>query len=472
MKQTLFYFLLFLGLYLPAHSQVIISGSVSNAPKSASLVISCYNNPLEWKELQPATTQVNDQGLFQLQFPLKNATKAKLLINDQYTDVFLVPGDSLFLKVDFEHFDETIEYAGKGAADNNYLANEAREDYQTLAVMSKTYEHFDSFKNYIDSIEQLNLTFYNKQNNADFSTAFLKQIKTTLKYRYINAWFYYPTKYDAQKKEFVKRIVPDTFYNFLKRINLNEEAFDNSDYLIAIEHYLYVTFDSKLSIADSLPDLKKREIRIQKNVDFIKKTLKGEVLNYQLSNYLKRQLGFVADDSVYSTQLMKNYHATCTNKEYVAIIYKFYENAARLKKGNPAPFFKLKDIDGKLFSLTDFRYHVLLIDFWATWCAPCKASMPATHQLYDTFKDRKDFVLLSINMSDNELMWHNFLKKENLPGIHLFADEKESDALYNNFNFDGIPHFVLIDKNGKLIDANADNTEKTKEKIKLVLETK
>ena len=68
-----------------------------------------------------------------------------------------------------------------------------------------------------------------------------------------------------------------------------------------------------------------------------------------------------------------------------------------VKLGEPAPNFQLRDLDGHLVALSDMRGKVVLLNFWATWCGPCRVEMPAMEQLYRMFS-RKDFEILAVSI--------------------------------------------------------------------------
>ena len=124
--------------------------------------------------------------------------------------------------------------------------------------------------------------------------------------------------------------------------------------------------------------------------------------------------------------------------------------AAQVKEGDDAPNFTLKNLDGKEVSLNQFRGKHVLVNFWATWCGPCKIEMPSLEALYEKFKD-KNFALLAIS---NDMFGANIVKpfvkahKINFP-VLLDPRLKVSNA----FGVVSLPTTFMIDPQGKIIGA-------------------
>lgn len=123
--------------------------------------------------------------------------------------------------------------------------------------------------------------------------------------------------------------------------------------------------------------------------------------------------------------------------------------------GVKAPEFTLKDNTGKQVSLSDFKGKVVYMDIWASWCAPCLMQMNKAKELKEHFKNNKDVVFLYVSIDGSEEKWKNTIQKKNLQGVHLLSrDGKESD-ITGKYNIQAIPRFILIDKNGNVVDDNA-----------------
>ncbi len=115
--------------------------------------------------------------------------------------------------------------------------------------------------------------------------------------------------------------------------------------------------------------------------------------------------------------------------------------------GRPAPPLKLKTLDGKDVDLDSFRGQPVLLDFWASWCAPCRAQMPMLARLYDELKG-KGLVLIGITKDEEPDKAREFLAKNHYewPNAQDDKDGKASEA----WGAHGIPTLALVDKEGKI----------------------
>lgn len=113
-----------------------------------------------------------------------------------------------------------------------------------------------------------------------------------------------------------------------------------------------------------------------------------------------------------------------------------------------APDFELKDVDGKDVSLSDFRGKVVLINFWAVGCMPCRMELPHLKTLYDAYNGN-GFTVLAVNAWDEppEVV-KEFAKQLKIPFTVLVSGEKVFKELYQG---GGIPMGVLIDRNGNVV---------------------
>lgn len=113
--------------------------------------------------------------------------------------------------------------------------------------------------------------------------------------------------------------------------------------------------------------------------------------------------------------------------------------------GQEAPEFTLPDLEGKQVSLDQYRGQVVILDFWATWCTPCKISMPALDEMKEQYSGK--LALLALNQGETANIVRNYALRENL-GSKVLLDEEQ--AIGEKYGVYGIPMVVLIDQNGKV----------------------
>jgi len=118
---------------------------------------------------------------------------------------------------------------------------------------------------------------------------------------------------------------------------------------------------------------------------------------------------------------------------------------AMVPPGDPAPEFRLEDLSGKKVALADFRgSSVVVLDFWATWCGPCRAALPAMHAFRQKYQG-KGVEVLNINLSEDAGTISEYLRKEQL---NLWVLLDRGNAITKAYGVNGIPCVVVIDKRG------------------------
>ena len=118
---------------------------------------------------------------------------------------------------------------------------------------------------------------------------------------------------------------------------------------------------------------------------------------------------------------------------------------AIVKLGEPAPNFQLRDLNGHLITLADLRGKVVLLNFWATWCGPCRVEMPAMEQLYRMFQ-RKDFEILAVSTDAQGVAITRPFQQENRLTFPILHDPDYRVGL--TYGARSLPMTFLIDRLG------------------------
>jgi peroxiredoxin len=116
-----------------------------------------------------------------------------------------------------------------------------------------------------------------------------------------------------------------------------------------------------------------------------------------------------------------------------------------VKLGEPAPNFQLRDINGRLVALSDMRGKVVLLNFWATWCGPCRVEMPAMEELYRTFQ-RKDFEILAVSTDAQGVAVTRPFQQENHLTFPILHDADYRVGLA--YGARSLPMTFMVDRQG------------------------
>lgn len=145
--------------------------------------------------------------------------------------------------------------------------------------------------------------------------------------------------------------------------------------------------------------------------------------------------------------------ASLANSTYYLALSEKISKLEAVAVGKTAPDFTMNDPEGNPISLSSFKGKYLLVDFWASWCSPCRAENPNVVKLYAEFKD-KGFDILGVSLDQKKDAWLKAIEKDQLTWNHVSDLKGWSNAAAKLYAVSGIPHTVLLDKEGKIIAKN------------------
>jgi len=118
--------------------------------------------------------------------------------------------------------------------------------------------------------------------------------------------------------------------------------------------------------------------------------------------------------------------------------------------GKQAPDFTQNDVNGNPVSLSSFKGKYLLVDFWASWCGPCRAENPNVVKLYADYKD-KGFDILGVSLDQKKEAWLKAIEEDQLSWNHVSDLKGWGNEVAKLYGVSSIPHTILLDKEGQII---------------------
>lgn len=464
---------------------VTVTGTVLNAaPTSKRISLAVTRVGLGQEEI---ASDIDNEGKFLFQFETYMPTD--IWLTYQTNLLFVVhPGDSISVEFDGSMPDrpellKTIKFSGDRATINNQIAAfqkaffSKNHDWRKENYAIKNYGP-DEFKAYADTLHSIETTLYNEflktyspsDEAADWALFFLNRNN-----------FVRLTEYPSSHRRALllkesEWDVPIDYYNYMKSMKLMPTSLVSADATYDITNrYLYsylrrivnetlgslnetdsaYTKDSVFLqiIAEQTPDLHLREI-------VATQYLNDNLRELKLDAY-ERNVDFI------EANIKEPYLIEPLKKRYSEL----RQTVNELPLPENARIETINDRSDSFIDrvINDNKGKTIYVDIWATWCGPCLQQFPYSKKLKHELTN-VTFVYMCIE--SERTAFDNVLKRFQLDGQHYFLNHTQSMALRKELKIDGIPRYLLIDRNGKILDSDFDQpgSEDTKKKISKLLE--
>lgn len=359
-----------------------------------------------------------------------------------YINHYALPDDTIKIKI----INDNFQFESKGA----YVKNRSSVGKKMRDLYSKTKNfqlYLDSGKSYLK--EDLDII-----NDENYSDSLLKKIHLE------SAYFDYYTEiinfllentiWSSRVKNINIEAVLDTFldYNYLNR-PLVKNSFGYSSLM---DRY----FRLKTGILKNYPVDVQKDVLLKNLNGFgldaiIIQTIKIALENTKKSKDLKQIRNSVSQNNLISNG---------TQQGLLSLI----DSKMNFSKGMSFPISEIEDINGDIFNLNEYKGKVIIFDFWSTWCGPCIKEMPQIKEMMDMLKN-DDVILITLSIDDNFKKWNDFIKKQNINGIHLCLGGGFGNNILNKLKITSIPRAIVLDKEHKIYDFNY-NANSIKEAVR------
>jgi peroxiredoxin len=454
----------------PVVGSTTVSGRVT---KPTVRVISLSYGP-DWRGhlTQTVEAKLSATGDFRLALPrLAAPAEVRLGYDNSYATLYLTPGDDLRLTFDPARLEQTLAFAGRGANANNYLtqsalvASQDDEARRTPDAQARRLSAAD-LRRVADAYRQRRLAALTAYAAArPLPAAFVRQQQQALEAEWASTLLSYTVRQSAERVRDGYATLPVGYYDFLREMRLGQRdsALRQSTFQSLLMTYGFTQLNDEAGNLPTGPGAGRRlyERATEALGD-------GRVRDVAVGQYL---LGKVESERADIRPLLPEFAAHNHDSTIARDLRRAVRAHLALANGQPAPDFTLTDASGKKIALSQLRGKVVYLDFWATWCGPCLAEMPASQELRRKFGGR-DVVFLYVSLDAQAADWQKYLATKVVASpnaVHLHDGGAFDGPAPRAFNVQSIPSYWLIGRDGRIL-ANNPPRPSTSPAIDTVLE--
>ena len=387
--------------------------------------------------------------------------------------LYLKPGDTLLIR----RIDHDLAYNGNASYLNSFYqtANQVAQKADTLGKSEKYALPVDSFKQYTRFVfKQQKQAFRDYFKGRDVPSVYHYFHKLRRQYRKAREYFRYLRYHHYYADDVFQYYLPEhSYYGFLDSINWSDSLNGvlNRSFGNLISAYVHDLHEQQTPIDDTVDAYWHKYRIIKDSFEGINRDIALAELSENMNRWLrlKDELSKVYEQAGKMMRFIKVHQRS---KAHFLHFRDNYRSFVRIRPGKPAPDFTLSDTAGREIALSDFKGKVVYIDFWGTWCPPCREAIPSHVKLRQQFEDTDKVVFLNVAMEAGEeevQRWQKFLRNHQYPGTHVVARNQFANKEIAPYNISAAPTYVLIGKNGKIADPRAGSPSSVESAIEALL---
>lgn len=402
---------------------------------------------------------LDDSGRFELKIPVK----------DEYSWITIAHGKSAFTLLMPASSEWNLQAAGSLADTLIYLKSPT---HKAMAAFQEKSIHERGglikrpmvaqqmlglgpadFTKVVDSLWAVDLKFL-QDNKAGLAPKFIGYWETYLKYDSYVSLLSYPAFHEMVKQQRMDVKAPLENYSEIEKV---PAAFDDKALSIPpYQNYALEYYRTRLAaagLADYVDD-NPNEITFQLT-DSMLKLVRG--IPAQKTKELVAGQVILMGVKRWPVPLLQSvfekYKADYPKSTYTKELAEAIADLVRFEPGQPAVDFAFKTLDGQDRKLSDFKGKVVYLDFWASWCGPCKGEMPHAKKIKEQLNG-KDVVFLYVSIDENVEAWKKGIESMEISGVHT-QTPGWSGEIAKKYNISGVPSYFLIDKKGRFASKRA-----------------
>lgn len=429
-----------------AQKPLKISGKITHASADSILVMNGTTDIVD--DYYTKYVKIAADGSFKIDIPTKTKLNSIAFIDGRKQIAFLANNsDVLQLTLDFSNQNPIL----------NITSPQKSNITSTQQVYVKQFGGYEAFAQKIAQISALNAADFDTKLKAIythelaitdslFNAKHLKEGKAyyanQLKYASLNARMTYLNVAQNKAKDF-NELLPSLEY-----VLATENVFNDANlFLSEYQNYIF-NYPVSLFIAKKVKSAQQNgQIEINEVSDIINNIIHD--LPKKSAPYSIHKLIKLLDNNLpISTvaDISKQVNNTYPEDGNAKAIQQIVDDIQKFDVGRKAIDFEFTTLEGKKMKLSDLKGKVVYLDFWASWCGPCRQQMPFAKEVKKHFEG-KDVVFLYVSIDKDDAAWHGGIKSMEIEGMHALSPTW-SGPISTLYNVSSIPAYFLIDKNG------------------------